>query len=41
MLSILFKVLIGYILGVSGIILAFMTFSAGLISVLLKQIMDK
>lgn len=39
--SALFKLLTGYILGIAGIVLAFMSFSAGLISVLLKQIMDK
>jgi glycosyltransferase involved in cell wall biosynthesis len=41
LLSITYKLLIGYIIGVAGIILAFTTFSAGLIAVLLKQIMDK
>ena len=39
--SVLFQINAGYILGISGIILAFLMFAFGLLAVLLKQIMDK
>jgi glycosyltransferase involved in cell wall biosynthesis len=39
--SIAFHLLAGYILGIGGIILAFLMFAFGLLAVLLKQIMDK
>jgi len=40
-LSAVFGLLTGYILGVSGLVLSFLMFSVGLLAVLLKQIMDK
>ncbi len=39
--SIAFHILAGYILGIGGIVLAFLMFAFGLLAVLLKQIMDK
>ena len=41
LISIFFGLLIGYILGLAGILLAFLMFSFGLMTVVLKQIMDK
>lgn len=41
LVSIYGHLMIGYILGIGGILLAFLMFATGLLAVLLKQIMDK